>query len=82
MNQIWLLRGTLNIKFGIYMRQTIILKGVLNNCSTHFLSPYYYLIIIIIIINHPILIIIQCFVYYISYFIIKLIIWIKSTLIF
>jgi hypothetical protein len=44
MNQIWLSKGTFNVKFGIYMRQMTIFKGVLDNCSTHFLSPYYYLI--------------------------------------
>ncbi len=38
------LRGTLSVKFGIYMRQTTILGGgVLDNCPTYFLSPYYYL---------------------------------------
>jgi hypothetical protein len=35
--------GTFNVKFGIYVHQTTILRGVLNNCSTYFLSPCYYL---------------------------------------
>jgi hypothetical protein len=36
--------GTLNEKFGIYMRQRTIFKAVLNNYPTYFLSPYYYLV--------------------------------------
>jgi hypothetical protein len=39
------MKGTLNVKFGIYVRQMTIFKGVLNDHLTHFLSPYYYLIL-------------------------------------
>jgi hypothetical protein len=38
-------RGTFSVKFGIFVRQTTIFRGVLDNCPNHFLSPYYYLII-------------------------------------
>jgi hypothetical protein len=37
--------GTLSVKFEIYMCQTIIFGGILDNCPTYFLSLYYYLII-------------------------------------
>jgi hypothetical protein len=36
--------GTLSVKFKIYMRQMTIFGGILNHCSTYFLSLYYYLI--------------------------------------
>ena len=37
--------GALSEKFGIYVHQTTIFRGVLNNYPTCFLSPYYYLIL-------------------------------------
>jgi hypothetical protein len=40
------LKGTFSVKFEIYMHQTIIFKGVLNNYLTFFLTPYYYLLYI------------------------------------
>jgi hypothetical protein len=43
----------LNVKFGIYVRQMNIFRGVLDNCSTYFLSPYYYLIFNIYILKPP-----------------------------
>jgi hypothetical protein len=42
---LWILGGTLNVKFEIYMCQMTILKGVLNNFRTYFLSSYYYYLI-------------------------------------
>jgi hypothetical protein len=36
--------STFSVKFGIYMYQVTIFRGVLGNCPTYFLSPYYYLI--------------------------------------
>ncbi len=36
-------RRTFSVKFEIYMHQMTILKGVLDNCSTYFLSPNNYL---------------------------------------
>jgi hypothetical protein len=38
-------KGTLSVKFGIYVHQMTIFKGVLNDFPTHF----YHLIIIILI---------------------------------
>jgi hypothetical protein len=32
-------KGTFSVKFGIYMCQTTILRGVLYNCPTYFLHP-------------------------------------------
>jgi hypothetical protein len=42
----FVLRGgaTFSVKFGIYMHQTTIFRGLLGNCPIYFLSPYYYLI--------------------------------------
>jgi hypothetical protein len=46
-------KGTISVKFGIYMRQTTIFRGVLNNCPYYFLSPYYCLISNIYILKPP-----------------------------
>ncbi len=37
------LGGTLNVKFGVYVCQMTIFWGPINNCPTHFLSPYYHI---------------------------------------
>jgi len=45
-NDEWFLAwgGTFSVKFGIYMRQMTIFKGVIRSFSNLFLSPYFYLI--------------------------------------
>jgi hypothetical protein len=32
-------QGTLGVNFGIYVRQTTIFRGVLDNCTTYFYHP-------------------------------------------
>jgi hypothetical protein len=41
-------KGTISVKFEIYVCQMIIFRGgVFDNCPTYFLSPYYYIYIYI-----------------------------------